>query len=111
MSKKSSRRWDIRHSDSTSNFWTRSVLSEFLRSAAAAMPVSRDLPTSLEPSSLTAGEAGDFKCLRDPPQAPCLRRPGLFFFGLHATRYYAIQRLPLCAKASLYIIRSHYPLS
>src|SRR5262245_51196943 len=42
------------------------------------MPASRDLPTSLEPTSLTAGEAGDFKCLRDPPQAPCLRRPGLF---------------------------------
>ena len=29
---------------------------------------------------MTAGEAGDFKCLRDPPQAPCLRRPELFPF-------------------------------
>src|SRR5262245_51899071 len=58
------------------------------------MPASRDLPTSLEPTSLTAGEAGDFMCLRDPPQAPCLRRPGLFSFGLHATGYNAIQRLP-----------------
>jgi hypothetical protein len=63
---------------------------------ATAWPclASRDLPTTLEPSSLTVGEAGDFKCLRDPPQAPCLRRPGLFSFGLHATGYNAIQRLP-----------------
>src|SRR5262249_36315718 len=47
---------------------------------ATAWPclASLDLPTTLEPSSLTVGEAGDFKCLRDPPQAPCLRRPGLF---------------------------------
>src|SRR5499427_1906837 len=63
------------------------------------------LPTSLEPSSLTVGEAGDFKCLRDPPQAPCLRRPGLFSFGLHATGYNAIQlqsnASPLGAHASL----------
>ena len=29
---------------------------------------------------MTAGEAGDFKCLRDPPQAPCLRRLELFSF-------------------------------
>src|SRR5262245_48811797 len=34
------------------------------------MPASRDLPTSLEPTSLTAGEAGDFKCLRDPSSVP-----------------------------------------
>jgi hypothetical protein len=33
MSKKSSRRWDTRHSDSTSNFWTR---SEFFESQAAS---------------------------------------------------------------------------
>src|SRR5262249_7660255 len=65
----------------------------------------------LEPSSLTAGEARDFKCLRDPPQAPCLRRPGLFSFGLHATGYNAIQRLPLGAHASLSRTRSPGPLS
>ena len=69
---------------------------------SVAMPASRDLPTTLEPSSLTVGEAGDFKCLRDPPQAPCLRRPGLFSFGLHATGYNVIQRLPLGAHASLF---------
>jgi hypothetical protein len=67
---------------------------------SVAMPRSRDLPTTLEPSSLTVGEAGDFKCLRDPPQALCLSRPGLFSFGLHATGN-AIQRLPLGAHASL----------
>jgi len=60
---------------------------------------SRDLPTSLEPSSLIVGEAGDFKCLRDPPQAPCLRRPGLFLWPPRH-RYNAIQRLPLGAHAS-----------
>src|SRR5215510_13755805 len=70
---------------------------------ATAWPclASLDLPTTLEPSSLTVGEAGDFKCLRDPPQAPCFRRPGLFSFGLHATGYNAIQRLPLGSHASL----------
>src|SRR5262249_24972840 len=65
----------------------------------------------LEPSSLTAREARDFKCLRAPPQAPCLRRPGLFSFGLHATGYNAIQRLPLGAHASLSRIGSPGPLS
>src|SRR5262249_477497 len=74
---------------------------------ATAWPclASLDLPTTLEPSSLTVGEPGHFKCLRDLPQAPCLRRPGLFSFGLHATGYNAIQlqsnASPLGAHASL----------
>jgi len=51
----------------------------------AAMP---NLPTSLEPSSLMVGEAGDFKCLRDPPQALSVLQGGRgFFFWPHATGY------------------------
>jgi hypothetical protein len=34
MSKKSSRRWDIRHPDSTSNFWTKGLSARVLRSRA-----------------------------------------------------------------------------
>jgi len=39
-----------------------------------------DLPPSLEPSSLMVGEAGDFKCLRDPPQALSVLQGGRGFF-------------------------------
>ena len=47
-----------------------------------------DLPTSLEPSSLIVGEAGDFKCLRDPPQALSVLQGGRgFFFWPHASGY------------------------
>jgi hypothetical protein len=40
-----------------------------------------DLPTSLKPTSLMAGEAGDLRASRDPSQAPCFSRPGFFLLS------------------------------
>jgi hypothetical protein len=42
----------------------------------------RDLPTSLKPSLVVVGEAGDLSASRDPPQAPSVSGPGFFLFEL-----------------------------
>jgi hypothetical protein len=41
----------------------------------------RNLPRSLEPNSLMAGEAGELKGLRDPPQAWSFTEAGLFLLA------------------------------
>ena len=46
----------------------------------------RNLPTSLEPNSLMVGEAGDFKRLRDPPQALSFTEAGAFLLA-HTAGY------------------------
>ena len=50
----------------------------------AALTKRWDLPRSLEPSSLTVGEAGDLQGPQgNPPQTPCFSRPGPFFGPTH----------------------------
>ena len=42
----------------------------------------RHLPTSVKPSLVMVGEAGDLSASRDPPQTPSVSRPGFFLFEL-----------------------------
>jgi hypothetical protein len=61
MSKKSSRRWDIRHPDSTSNFWTKVSSSRVFEIASRQHGLARHrhfFPQSSSASRFTAGAFG-----------------------------------------------------
>jgi len=54
------------------------------------------------------GEAGDFKCLRDPPQALSVKEAGFFFWPTQLRANRILGRLPIACRRPLQLAASFF---